>query len=71
MCPRDVPEPPSTAVGGRQGHTRNLKKTRGLELQTNLPERELIAAHPEIDVFAAHDPTALPANARIDRSPAA
>jgi glyoxylase-like metal-dependent hydrolase (beta-lactamase superfamily II) len=32
--------------------------------------RELIATHPEIDVFASHDPTALPASARLDRSPA-
>jgi hypothetical protein len=29
--------------------------------------RAFIAAHPEIDVFAVHDPTALPMSARVDR----
>jgi glyoxylase-like metal-dependent hydrolase (beta-lactamase superfamily II) len=33
--------------------------------------RQLIATHPEIDVFAAHDPLALPANGRVDRPTAA
>lgn len=69
--PREVHQPDRQCATGVGLFQKVVTTDKRLRFRNQDRLRALIAAHPEIDVFAAHDPTALSANARIDRTPAA
>ena len=69
--PREVHQPDRQCATGVGLFQKVVTTDKRLRFHNQDRLRALIAAHPEIDVFAAHDPTALPSNARVGRSPAA